>query len=123
MDIQSTGNVTMPAVVHTEGNIAPPAPKTAAPVQTAEAVQQSAAVPDMQQVAEAVKTINKALQSRSQGIEFSMDSDNEKMIVKVVDQDTRKVLRQIPSEEALEIAKAIDSALDKMQGVLIRQKA
>lgn len=123
MDIQSTGNISMPAVVHTEGNAAPPTPKTAAPVQTVDAVQQSAAVPDMQQVAEAVKTINKALQSRSQGIEFAMDSDNERMVVKVVDQDTRKVLRQIPSEEALEIAKAIDTALDKMHGVLIRQKA
>ena len=56
-------------------------------------------------------------------IEFTLDPDNEKLVVKVVDQDTRKVLRQIPSEEALQIAKAIDTALDKMHGVLIRQKA
>ncbi|MFC6521248.1 flagellar protein FlaG [Undibacterium arcticum] len=40
-------------------------------------------------------------------------------MVKVVDQRTQEVIRQMPSPEALEIAKA----LDKMQGLLIRQKA
>ncbi|MFD2272939.1 flagellar protein FlaG [Undibacterium arcticum] len=39
-------------------------------------------------------------------------------MVKVVDQRTQEVIRQMPSPEALEIAKA----LDKMQGLLIRQK-
>jgi flagellar protein FlaG len=123
MDIQLTGNITTPASVHTDGNAAPPVPKTAAPVQTADAIRQAATVPSMEQLAEAVKNINKALQSHSQGVEFALDSDNEKVVIKVVDQDTRKVLRQIPSEEALEIAKALDAAMDKVQGVLIRQKA
>jgi flagellar protein FlaG len=123
MDIQPTGNITTPASVHTDGNAAPPVPKTAAPVQTADAIRQAATVPSMEQLAEAVKNINKALQSHSQGVEFALDSDNEKVVIKVVDQDTRKVLRQIPSEEALEIAKALDAAMDKVQGVLIRQKA
>jgi flagellar protein FlaG len=40
-------------------------------------------------------------------------------VVKVIDQNTQEVVRQIPSKEALEIAKS----LDKMRGLLIRQTA
>jgi flagellar protein FlaG len=123
MDIQSIGNITTPAPAQIDGNAAPPAPKAAAPVQTVDAVRQAATVPSMEQLSEAVKNINKALETRSQGVEFSLDSDTEKVLVKVVDQATGKVLRQMPSEEALQIAKALDEAMDKLQGVLIKQKA
>jgi flagellar protein FlaG len=44
-------------------------------------------------------------------------------VVKVIDQDTREVVRQMPSKEALEIAKSIDKLQEKMQGVLISQTA
>jgi len=40
-------------------------------------------------------------------------------VVKVVDLETKEVIRQIPSPEVLEIAKAVD----QLQGLLIRQKA
>ncbi|HJV76564.1 MAG TPA: flagellar protein FlaG, partial [Noviherbaspirillum sp.] len=74
----------------------------AAPVQVANAVQQPAAIPSMAQVAQAIKNINKTLQEQAQGVEFSMDSDSHRTIIKIVDQKTKEVLRQIPSEEALE---------------------
>ncbi|HEX7633662.1 MAG TPA: flagellar protein FlaG, partial [Noviherbaspirillum sp.] len=45
--------------------------------------------------------------------------DTDRPVVKVVDQQTKTVIRQIPTEETLEIAKA----LDRVQGLLIRQKA
>lgn len=86
----------------------------------AAAVQQPGTVPNLSQLANAVKNINKVLQERSQDLEFTVDSDNDRTIVKIVDQNTKEILRQIPSEEALEISKAIDQAL---QGLLIRQKA
>ena len=40
-------------------------------------------------------------------------------MVKVVDQSTKEVIRQIPSEEMLAIAKALDS----LKGLLVRQTA
>ena len=86
----------------------------------AAAVQQPGTVPNLSELTSAVRNINKALQERSQDLEFTVDSDNDRTIVKVVDQNTKEILRQIPSEEALEISKAIDQAL---QGLLIRQKA
>ncbi|HYC42130.1 MAG TPA: flagellar protein FlaG [Noviherbaspirillum sp.] len=98
-----------------------PARPAAAPVETSPAaVQQAASVPSLGELAKAVKDINKFLQERSQNLEFTVDSDSNKTVVKVVDQNTKEILRQIPSEEALEIAKALDVA---MQGLLIKQKA
>jgi flagellar protein FlaG len=52
-------------------------------------------------------------------IQFSIDEDTDTTVVKIVDRNTQEVIRQIPSEEMLEIAKA----LDRLQGLLIRQKA
>jgi flagellar protein FlaG len=68
---------------------------------------------------EAVGNINKSLKAAGQGVEFSIDDDSKRLVVKVVDQETREVLRQMPSVEALEIAKALDRA----QGMLIKQEA
>ena len=71
------------------------------------------------QVASAVDKINQVIQASSQGVEFSINNDFNRLIVKVVDQQTNEVIRQIPSEEVLEIARS----LDKLQGLLIRQTA
>ncbi|MBC3809055.1 flagellar protein FlaG [Undibacterium seohonense] len=72
-----------------------------------------------EQVNEAVEAINKTIQAASQNLEFSVDKDTSNVIVKVIDQQTKEVLRQIPTEEALEIAKS----LDRLQGLLIKQTA
>lgn len=100
-----------PAFVSTQRPAAPPA--------SANPVQQTNAVPDLDQVAEAVRNINQTMQALSQDLEFSIDADSNRTIVKVVDQQTKEVIRQMPTAEALEIAKA----LDRVQGLLIRQKA
>ena len=64
--------------------------------------------------------ISKAIQTFSRNLEFSVDEAAVgKTVVKVVDRETGDMIRQIPSEEALAIAKA----LDQLQGLLIRQKA
>ncbi|QJE00954.1 flagellar protein FlaG [Massilia forsythiae] len=79
----------------------------------------SAAQPDRDTLDAAVKKINDSMAASSQSLEFSIDKDSKDIVVKVIDQNTREVLRQMPSAEALEIAKSID----KMQGLLIRQTA
>ena len=52
-------------------------------------------------------------------IQFSVDDKSGEMVIKVIDRETDEVLRQIPSEEALNIA----NALDKLQGLLIKSQA
>lgn len=54
-----------------------------------------------------------------QQVQFSVDSDTGKTVLRVTDAESGAVLRQIPGDEALSMARI----LDRMQGVLIRQKA
>lgn len=126
MDIRSIGSTnTQPGQrVADTGNFTADVPSVAAreaatPVQTVNAVSQTAKTPDMDEVNEAVKQLNNAMKMLSQGLEFSVDEDVHKVVVKVVDQQTGDVIRQMPTKEALEIAKA----LDRVQGLLVKQKA
>ena len=68
---------------------------------------------------QAVEAINRFLKPVASSIEFSVDQDSGRTIVQVIDTDTQDVLRQFPSKEAL----AISRELDKLQGLLIRDKA
>jgi flagellar protein FlaG len=75
--------------------------------------------PNARELDTALGKINKSMADKGQDLVFSIDPDSERTIVKIVDQTTKEVLRQIPSKEALDIAKALDSA----QGLLIKQTA
>jgi len=67
----------------------------------------------------AVNKLNEYVAPALQTIEFSLDQESERMVVKVVDTATQKVLRQIPNEEVL----AMSKTLDKLKGLMIRQTA
>src|SRR5579872_7293244 len=73
--------------------------------------------PSLGQVQQAVQKINTSLASQSQGIEFSIDSSSHRIVVEVVDQSNNKVIRQIPSKQALAIADSLDQS--PTQGLLI----
>jgi flagellar protein FlaG len=70
-------------------------------------------------VAAAVQSANAYVQSVASKLQFSLDQDSGRTVVKVVDTETEEVLRQFPSEEMLSISKSID----RMQGLLINRKA
>lgn len=98
----------------------------AAAVKSAVAVQKTVAddapqtqQPSKEQVQRAMEQLQKAASVNAQNLQFSMDQETGKTIVKVVDISTKEVIRQIPSEEVLAIAKS----LDKLQGLLLRQQA
>jgi flagellar protein FlaG len=67
----------------------------------------------------AVRKLNEYVAPALQTIQFSIDQESERIVVKVVDTTTQEVLRQIPNEEVL----AITRTLDKLQGLVIRQTA
>jgi flagellar protein FlaG len=113
MDIRPMKHNTVPAAVQPEREPAPAAPRAATDAD------QAAAATTPSQLDQAVAQINKSLRAAGQGIEFAVDTDSKRTVIKVVDQETREVLRQIPTVEALDIAKA----LDRMQGLLIRHQA
>lgn len=93
---------------------------SAAPVQTEQAVSQTQKTEaNRQELENAVKQVNDFLKPINNSIQFNLDDDTGKTIVKVIDLATKDVIRQFPSEEMLSIAKAID----KMKGLLVQQKA
>ena len=67
----------------------------------------------------AVEKTQKFVNLKASDIQFSLDEDSNKMIVKVIDRTTKDVIRQIPSKEMLDIAEA----LEKLQGLLVKEQA
>jgi flagellar protein FlaG len=127
MDIHSIGKVAQPASTPTERSNPEPQSAIAAKavaaqlqVATAPVAKQAAPEPSPEQVAEAVKNLNKSFKQSNNGLEFSIDADSHQTIVKVVDIATNEVIRQIPSKDMMEMAKALESA---QHGLLIQQKA
>jgi flagellar protein FlaG len=74
---------------------------------------------DPQAVKDAVAAANEAVKSIKSEVEFSIDEDSGKTVVRVIEKQTGTLIRQMPSKEMLEIAKA----LDRLQGLLVRNSA
>lgn len=90
------------------------------PLQAGESDQRQAiAKPKQEDVEQAVKQVNEFVRPINNALSFSLDQESDQMIVKVIDQGTKEVIRQIPSEEMLALAKALDT----MKGLLVQQKA
>lgn len=70
-------------------------------------------------VREAVAAINRAAKSLSNSVELSLDERSERAVVRIVDAETGQLIRQIPSEEVLELRRA----LDRIAGLLIHRTA
>lgn len=55
-----------------------------------------------------VRNLNDFVQSVRRNLQFSIDSDSGRTVVKVIDAETDKVIRQIPSEEVLSMARRLE---------------
>lgn len=106
------GNGARPSV---DGAARIAAPVAAAPAASVKTDKQ----PQHAELSNAVADLNKVAQAASQGVRFSVDEDTGRTVVKVVDTQTDKVLRQIPTVEALKLWRSIE----QMQGVMLRDKA
>lgn len=71
------------------------------------------------QVTDAVDKLSKFVSTIRPEISFSVDQSSGTRVVKIMDSQSKEVLRQIPSEEAIQLAQA----LDKLQGLFVRDKA
>lgn len=66
---------------------------------------------------DAAKTANEAIQGLRSDLKFTVDEETGINVVKFIDVNTKEVIRQIPAQEMLEIAKR----LDELQGLLIKE--
>lgn len=119
MSISSVSNLahSLPAAADS----APSAP--AQPVAVPEVKAQAAPPPTRitaEQIQAAIDNVKKRIEPAvSNELEFSIDQDTGKTLVRITDNKTGELIRQIPSEELLAIAKS----LDRMQGLFLKQKA
>jgi len=66
-----------------------------------------------------VEAANRTAHSLSANVQFSYDAESGESLVRVVDRETGQVIRQIPSEDMIELKRA----LDRIAGLMIDQKA
>lgn len=62
---------------------------------------------DAAQIESAVAEISEFLQAQNRQLAFSVDEGSQRSVVKVTDSASGEVIRQIPSEEVLELSKRI----------------
>lgn len=127
MNIEST-NTVRPAPAQ---NVAPHQPERASATQgkiangpeatnkTQPTDKQQQIAPSSLEVEDAVKRLTEFVAPTGSEISFSVDDTSGVRIVKILDSQSKDVIRQIPSEEAVDLARA----LDKLQGLLIKDKA
>ncbi len=68
---------------------------------------------------ELVDKLSQTIGTTGQKVHFSVDQDTHQTVLRVTDAESGALLRQIPGDEALSMARI----LDRMQGILIREKA
>jgi flagellar protein FlaG len=123
MEINRTGAAQQPAPAAQVDKSAQEAPASALTPSTdlrlsRVGVEQPKAIEDAE-LEDAVKTVNKFISPITDGIEFSIDLNSGKTLVKLIDRQTNEVLRQFPSKEML----AISKELIRFQGLLVSEIA
>ena len=115
MYVQAQNLPQVPAAANRVGGTSPARPQP----QPVAAAAPSPAAESTSTVREAVAAINRAAKSLNNSIQLSLDDRSERPVVRVVDSETGQLIRQIPTEEVLELHRA----LDRIAGLLINRTA
>ena len=78
--------------------------------------------PTRDQVAQAAARIEKVLRGTTSRLEFEINPDLNKMdkvVIKILNGESGEIIRQIPSQEVLDLAKHLDAP----KGILVRERA
>jgi len=70
----------------------------------------------------ATEVMNEAMKICNYNLEFKFDKESARMQVKVIDADSQKVIREIPSDQILECSARIRELIDHMAGVLVDER-
>ena len=120
MNIQATG-VSLPPQANSLPGPAPRAVKTPGEARSVDAAQLPSPTqqPDRAQLEAATQSVREFVKPTNSNIEFSVDDDSGQLVVKIIDRSTKEVIRQMPSEEMMAIAKTLDS----IKGLFVTQTA
>jgi len=109
----AVSSTTTPVPVAATGTVASADSSSSAPGKTA--------TPSLAQVNKAVNDINASLAANgnANSVQFAVDPTSKRIVVQVMDPETGKVIRQIPSEEIIEMGMTLGQKL----GQVINQQA
>jgi flagellar protein FlaG len=75
--------------------------------------------PTRDQVEQAAARVKDVLRGTTSRLEIEIDPDLHKAVIKVFNEESGEIIRQIPSQELLDLAKYLDDP----KGLLIRERA
>jgi len=98
----------------------PPRQETAA---AGKVLPQSTSQPSQaEQLKTAVGQINEYVRSFRTDLQFVVDEESGRSVVKVIDTESGELVRQIPSEQVLAVSRAIESNLKSSSGIILQDK-
>lgn len=71
-----------------------------------------------QDISDAVEKLNKTIQIFNKKMKMSYDEESQRVVVKIIDSETNKVIKEIPTQEVLEFI----HRLHQMVGIFIDSK-
>jgi len=75
--------------------------------------------PTREKVEQAAARIKEVLRGTTSRLEIEIDDDLDQVVIKIVNGESGEIIRQIPSQELLNLAKH----LDEPKGLLVRERA
>lgn len=119
--VATPSGVALPAVPQSTAAALPPVAGAAEPA-IAPAISpavEGQAVEAASDIRRAIGELTEVLRTTSIGLRFEIDEVTNRVVTKVIDKETGELIRQMPTEEVLRFARA----LDRLQGVFVRQAA
>lgn len=117
--LQSAGTLPARSDRAAEAASVPSEPLGARPPPTMIVTADEVAKPSREAVVQAARHIESFVKSVGRSLDFSVDPGTGDNVLRVMNPDTGELIRQLPAEETLRIARAVDY----MQSMLVNQRA
>lgn len=72
----------------------------------------------VQEIEQTVESLNDAMEMLRRGLNFRIDDDNGRTVIKVIDKETEGVIKQIPSEDVIKLV----NHMQEMQSLLFDER-
>jgi len=78
-----------------------------------------APAPTKEQVAQAAARVTEVLRGTTSRLQIDIDPDLDKVVIKILNGESGEIIRQIPAQELLDLAKHLEAP----KGLLVRERA
>lgn len=79
----------------------------------------STPAPTKEKLEQAASRVKEVLRGTTSRLEIEIDSDSNKAVIRILNGESGEIIRQIPAQELLDLAKH----LDEPKGLLVRERA